>query len=57
VVGEVLDRDDQEVVLDLGDRLVRVVLDGHLNHVGHQQPAQARVRVIPDRSIPDEGRP
>lgn len=44
VSGEVLERDDHEVVLDLGDRFVRVVLDGHANPVGHQQPAQVRVR-------------
>lgn len=44
VTGEVLERDEHEVVLDLGDRLVRVVLDGHANHVGYQQPAQVRVR-------------
>lgn len=44
VSGEVLDHDDHEVVLDLGDRLVRVVLDGHANPIGHQQPAQVRVR-------------
>ena len=45
VSGEVLERDDHEVVLDLGDRLVRVVLDGHANPVGHQQPAQVRARL------------
>ena len=44
VTGEVLERDDHEVVLDLGDRLVRVVLDGHANPIGYQQPAQVRVR-------------
>jgi hypothetical protein len=44
VTGEVLERDDHEVLLDLGDRLVRVVLDGHANHVGYQQPAQVRAR-------------
>ena len=44
VSGEVLERDDHEVVLDLGDRLVRVVLDGHANPIGYQQPAQVRVR-------------
>lgn len=47
VSGEVLERDDHEVVLDLGDRLVRVVLDGHANPVGHQQSAQVRVRPTP----------
>lgn len=44
VTGEVLERDEHEVVLDVGDKLVRVVLDGHANHVGYQQPAQVRVR-------------
>jgi hypothetical protein len=43
VTGEVLERDEHEVVLDVGDKLVRVVLDGHANHVGYQQPAQVRV--------------
>ena len=47
VTGEVLERDEHEVVLDLGDKLVRVVLDGHANHVGYQQPAQVRVRPAP----------
>ncbi len=47
VSGEVLERDEHEVVLDLGDRLVRVVLDGHANPIGHQQPAQVRVRPTP----------
>lgn len=44
VTGEVLERDDHEVVLDVGEKLVRVVLDGHANPVGYQQPAQVRVR-------------
>ena len=47
VSGEVLEHDDHEVVLDLGDRLVRVVLDGHANPIGSQQPAQVRVRPTP----------
>ncbi len=47
VTGEVLERDDHEVVLDLGDRLVRVVLDGHANPIGYQQLAQVRVRPTP----------
>ena len=49
VAGEVVTRDEHEVVLDLGERLVRVVLDGHANHVGYQQPGQVRVRRLPDR--------
>ena len=44
VSGEVLERDEHEVVLDVGDKLVRVVLDGHANPVGHPQSAQVRVR-------------
>lgn len=44
VSGEVLEHDAHEVLLDLGDRLVRVVLDGHANHVGDQRLAQVRVR-------------
>lgn len=44
VAGEVLERNDHEVVLDLGERLVRVVLDGHANPIGHQQPATVRAR-------------
>jgi len=47
VSGEVLERDEHEVVLDLGDRLVRVVLDGHANPVGYQQPARVRARPAP----------
>ena len=35
-----------EIVLDAGDRDVVVVLDGHRNPVGYQQPAQVRGRVI-----------
>lgn len=47
VAGEVLERNDHEVVLDLEDRLVRVVLDGHANPVGYQQSAQVHVRLQP----------
>ena len=46
VRGEVRDVEDGAVVLDLGDRLVRVVLDGHQNPVGHQQAAQVRARLV-----------
>lgn len=46
VRGEVLERDDGEVVLDLGNRTVRVLLDGHANPVGHQQQAEVRARLI-----------
>ena len=41
VCGEVEAIEDDEVVLDLGDRRVRVVLDGHHNPAGHQQPVRA----------------
>jgi hypothetical protein len=39
--GEVVEIDDDEVVLDLGDRKVRVVLDGHRNPAGYDQPVKA----------------
>jgi hypothetical protein len=41
VCGEVEEIDDDAVVLDLGDRRVRVVLDGHHNPAGYQQPVRA----------------
>jgi hypothetical protein len=41
VSGEVVELGDDEVVLDLGDRRVRVLLDGHANPAGHQQPVRA----------------
>ena len=41
VCGEVEAIEDGEVVLDLGDRRVRVVLDGHHNPAGYQQPVRA----------------
>jgi hypothetical protein len=41
VCGEVETIEDGEVVLDLGDRRVRVVLDGHFNPAGYQQPVRA----------------
>ncbi|WP_133176471.1 hypothetical protein [Nocardioides currus] len=44
VSGEVLEHDEHEVVLDLGERLVRVVLDGHTNPVGRRERAEVRVR-------------
>jgi hypothetical protein len=42
VSGEIVEMADDEIVLDLGDRRVRVLLDGHANPAGYQQP----VRVI-----------
>jgi hypothetical protein len=46
VRGEVVQIADGQVVLDTGEREVVVVLDGHANPVGYQQPAQARGRVL-----------
>lgn len=42
VRGEVSAIEEDEIVLDLGDRDVYVVLDGHANPVGYQQPAEVR---------------
>lgn len=44
--GEVAEIHDDHIVLDLGDHNVAVLLDGHLNPVGHQQPAEVRGRMI-----------
>ena len=44
--GEVLEIGDGSVTLDLGNRAVVVLLDGHQNPVGHQQPAQVRARLV-----------
>lgn len=41
VSGEVAELGDDEVVLDLGDRRVRVLLDGYANPAGYQQPVRA----------------
>ena len=41
VCGEVETIEDDAVVLDLGDRRVRVLLDGHHNPAGYQQPVRA----------------
>lgn len=46
VRGEVAEMDDGEIVLDLGDQDVVVLLDGHDNPVGYQQPAQVRGRLL-----------
>ena len=46
VRGEVREMDDGEIVLDLGDQDVVVVLDGHANPVGYQQPAEVRGRLL-----------
>lgn len=42
VSGDVVEILEDEIVLDLGDRRVRVLLDGHHNPAGYEQP----VRVI-----------
>lgn len=41
VCGEIEEIEDDAVVLDLGDRRVRVLLDGHHNPAGYQQPVRA----------------
>ena len=41
VCGEVEQIEEGAVVLDLGDRRVRVILDGHHNPAGYQQPVRA----------------
>jgi len=41
VRGEVTELGDDQVVLDLGDRRVRVLLDGYANPAGYQQPVRA----------------
>lgn len=46
VRGEVTGIDDDEIVIDAGERDVLVVLDGHRNPVGYQQPAQVRGRLV-----------
>lgn len=40
VHGEVAEIGEDEVVLDLGDRRVRVLLDGYANPAGYQQPVR-----------------
>jgi hypothetical protein len=47
VRGEVTGIEGDEIVLDAGERDVLVVLDGHHNPVGYQQPAQVRGRIVP----------
>ncbi len=44
--GEVTAVEEDEIVLDLGERSVRVLLDGHLNAAADRQPAQVRGRLI-----------
>ncbi|MGB0100405.1 MAG: hypothetical protein WBP61_09010 [Nocardioides sp.] len=44
--GDVLEIAEGRVVLDLGNRTVDVLLDGHHNPVGHQQAAEVHVRLL-----------
>jgi hypothetical protein len=44
--GEVLELADGSVTIDLGNRTVVVLLDGHANPVGYQQSAQVLARMI-----------
>ena len=46
VRGEVTGIDDDEIVIDAGERDVLVILDGHRNPVGYQQPALVRGRLV-----------
>jgi hypothetical protein len=46
VRGEVTGIDGDEIVLDAGERDVLVVLDGHHNPVGYQQPGEVRGRLV-----------
>lgn len=46
VAGEVQAIEGDEIVLDLGDRRVRVHLDGHHNPAGFQQPVQVTGRMV-----------
>ena len=47
VRGEVTGIDGDEIVVDAGEREVLVILDGHQNPVGYQQPAEVRGRIVP----------
>lgn len=46
VRGEVAELTDDSVVIELGDRSVLVLLDGHRNPVGYEQAAQVQARLI-----------
>lgn len=46
VCGEVSAIEGDEIVLDLGDRSVRILLDGHHNPVGYQQAARVTGRMV-----------
>lgn len=47
VRGEVTVIEDDEVWLEVDGQDVIVILDGHQNPVGYQQPAQVRARLLP----------
>lgn len=46
VAGEIVSIEADEILLELGDRRVRVVLDGHHNPAGHDQPVRATGRMV-----------
>lgn len=46
ISGDVLEIEPGRVVLDLGNRSVVVLLDGHANPVGYQQSARVRARLL-----------
>jgi hypothetical protein len=46
VRGEVAERDDDEVVLEVGAQEVVVILDGHHNPVAPRESAQVRARLV-----------
>ncbi|WP_243058358.1 hypothetical protein [Nocardioides sp. SR21] len=46
ISGDVLELEPGRVVLDLGNRSVVVLLDGHANPVGYQQSARVRARLL-----------
>lgn len=46
ISGDVLEMEPGRVVLDLGNRRVVVLLDGHVNPVGYQQSARVRARLL-----------
>lgn len=46
VSGDVLEIEPGRVVLDLGNRSIVVLLDGHANPVGYQQSARVRARLL-----------
>jgi hypothetical protein len=46
VRGEVAERDDHEVVLEVGAQEVVVILDGHQNPVALRESAQVRARLL-----------